>query len=231
MKVINLEQGSEKWFEYKWGRLGGSTVKHIKSDKRNDTFFNILSQLRRDFEIEESFTNDAMLRGTMLEDDGCDYLSSYTGIDFQKQGVWEYNKYFSVSPDRANKDLTIACEHKAPSPKTHAKYIYNGIIPEEHLDQCVSYFVANENLKELYFISYCPEDLYQQGFIIHIDLNTEFEVKKKRFKTLKNGELGKSTESYLENIKLSDIVKELKESVDNFSEELDSEISSIRQKF
>ena len=94
-----IEQNSIEWHEIKWRKIGGTLSKGLFID--SDTLFlDLLSQHLEEFEPSESFENYDMMRGKELEPFALQYISSYTGIDFQKTG-WLQSKHplLGISPD------------------------------------------------------------------------------------------------------------------------------------
>jgi len=154
----DIEQQTEEWFKIKWGRIGGtlSTGLFIKSDT---LMIDIASQRMEEFELSESFSNDAMDRGNELEPEARAYLNEYTGLDFLVSG-WlqcEENELLGISPDGLTLDEKIGCEIKCLGRKAHYSLLLSGEIEKQKLCQILQMFTVNPKLEKHYFIAYRQE--------------------------------------------------------------------------
>lgn len=155
-----IKQGSLEWFEIKWGKIGGTLSKGLFVN--SDTLFvDLLSQHIEEFEPSESYSNEAMERGNELEPFALQYISQYTGLDFQTTGWLQSKEYplLGISPDGLTKNEEVACEIKCLSRKAHTEILVNNETPKDKIPQIVHYFTVNPKLKKLYFISYRPESI------------------------------------------------------------------------
>lgn len=59
--------------------------------------------------------------------------------------------------DGSGEKVTESTEIKALAGWRHVKIWLTDTIPADHKEQCIDYFVVNDDLDTLYFISYCPE--------------------------------------------------------------------------
>lgn len=155
----DIVQGTEDWFQIKWGKIGGTRSKGLLT--KGDTLkLELLAEITEDFELEEDgFINTDMQRGIDLEPLAFEKTIEYTGINFYRAG-WlqsEYNDLLGISPDGISECLKYAAEIKCPASKKHIKTILEGKIPSDHLHQCIHYFTVNDKLEKLFFISYRPE--------------------------------------------------------------------------
>lgn len=170
-----IEQGSQEWHEIKWGKIGGTLSKglFVKSDT---LLIDILSQRLEDFEPTDSYSSEAMERGSEMEPFAKQYLEEYTGLKFESTG-WiqsDVNELLGISPDGITSDNKIACEVKCFGRKKHTEILLSNEIPSENIHQIIHYFTVNEDLEKLYFIAFRPEST--KHFIKEIDLNTEFNI-------------------------------------------------------
>jgi len=165
-----IEQNSIEWHEIKWRKIGGTLSKGLFID--SDTLFlDLLSQHLEEFELSESFENEAMLRGKEMEPFALEYISSYTGIEFQKTGwLQSDNKLLGISPDGISECEKFATEIKCLSRKEHTKLLYENELPKDKLCQIIHYFTVNPKLKKLYFISFRPESI--KSFILEFTKDT-----------------------------------------------------------
>ena len=167
----DIEQKSIEWFELKWGKIGGTLSKGLFV-KGDTLLIDILSQQLEEFELGESFENEAMKRGNDLEPFAVEYLERYTGLQFEQFG-WlqsEDNSLLGISPDGLTADHKAACEIKCLSRKGHTKILMENEIPLEYIHQCCHYFTVNVDLESLYFCAYRPESI--KNFVKELTLES-----------------------------------------------------------
>jgi len=97
-----------------------------------------------------------MKRGNDLEPTARKMYIEKTGIDIEEVGfcISIENDYIGLSPDGFTKNRTGAIEIKCPSTKKHVQNIRMDKIPSEYKDQIIMYFLINEKLEWLDFVSY-----------------------------------------------------------------------------
>jgi hypothetical protein len=161
-----IEQGSEEWHKIRYAKIGGTLSKglFIKSDTLLE---DVLSELCEEFDLKDSYQNDAMIRGSELEPEARKALSSYLGIELLENG-WlqcEENEFLGISPDGITECETITAEIKCPASKKHLQTIRNNDIPNDNIQQCLHYFTVNPKLEKHYFCSYRPENIYKPIFV------------------------------------------------------------------
>lgn len=158
MKILDHEQGSEAWLQAREGVITGSEVKRVygtaAADYRHELIANALAPAK------EKGTSEAMERGTELEEDAIAVYEMEHGLT-EEVGLCIHDEYdwLGVSPDRLvkkGKKYVGAVEAKCPDTKTHIKYIEYDKIPTEYLPQVKQYFLVNQDLEWLDFISYDP---------------------------------------------------------------------------
>jgi len=161
MKVYKeIEQGSLEWHKIRYGKVGGSTSKqlHVKSD----TLLNELVSCRLepfDEDYEEGFKSAAMERGNELEPEARAALEVATGLKFEQFGWLEMDKceIMGISPDGLTADLKVGCELKCPSRAVHVRYVREGVLPSDYVDQIIQFFAVNQKLESVWFASFRPE--------------------------------------------------------------------------
>lgn len=215
MKVYDkIEQGSDKWFELRYGKVGGSTLKSLmtnetKSVTENAIYNSILAARFEPFVYEETYTSREMERGNMLEPMARLAYEDKFGVDVIQIGWAEMNDFAGISPD----GLIGSCEAleiKCPSANTHVSYMRNPMsMIEDYLWQCVMYFVVFDNLEVLNFVSYRPENTVCPLLVQTIHLSTEVRVNAK--KTAKIEELVLQAKNRIEELE-----KNTKNDLDNF---------------
>lgn len=173
----DIVQGSQEWFNIKWGKIGGTKAKGLFVD--SDTLFiDILSQKLEEFDYDEdSFSSSAMDRGSDLEPFARGYLNKYTGLVFKETG-WlqsEDNELLGISPDGITEDEEIQCEIKCFGRKKHTEILINQEIPGEYIHQCIHAFTVNPKLNKLYFIAFRPESTVN-SFVKEITLDSMIDI-------------------------------------------------------
>lgn len=169
-----IKQGSLEWHEIKYRKIGGtlSSGLFVNSDT---LFLDLLGQHLEEFEPSEGFESDAMARGKEMEPFALEYISKFTGLDFQQTGWLQSDiPLLGISPDGLTECERYACEIKCLSRKEHTSIIYNNEIPKDKIAQLIHYFTVNPKLEKLYFIAYRPESI--KPFIKEITRETVFDL-------------------------------------------------------
>jgi hypothetical protein len=165
---FDIEQGSEKWHEIRWGKVGGVLAKSLLG--KPETLINEIGscQLEPFSMDDDGYVNAAMQRGIDLEPVGRaemeKYISASLGRDIKLLHCgWLQNTtipVLGISPDGVSADLTIQIELKCPGKNKHAATLYGGVIPDDNIDQCLHAFTVNPLLEKLYFGSFRPQSEY-----------------------------------------------------------------------
>jgi len=194
MIEVKVEQGSQEWLKMRLGKITGTRLKEVfKSDNLSlvdELTAEIISEV-----VEENFVNAAMQRGKDLEPIVRDLYTQVTGIEIEEVGfcLSEENDFLALSPDGFTKDRKGAIEIKCPSTKIHVKYIRQDQLPNEYKYQVYNYFLVNQDLEYLDFVSFDDRFKTKPMYLkritrdeIQIDLyNTSAEVEKFCTKFLK----------------------------------------------
>jgi len=155
-----IDQNSEEWHKIKHGRIGGTLSKGLFVD--SDTLFlEILGQHIEEYEDEESYDSADMIRGKELEPRALEYISQYTGINFEQTGWLQSSDsdLLGISPDGLSECEKFATEIKCLARKAHTELIYKDETPKDKIPQIVHYFTVNPKLEKLWFIGYRPESI------------------------------------------------------------------------
>jgi len=164
----HTEQGSEAWFEARKGRPTASRFSDFITPAKCD-----LSKKATDFALELVaecfFPHHAAFFGTPWTDRGVD-LEAEARRAFEEHQGWAVEQVGFVTRD----DGVVGCspdglirgvdgtfetgegvEIKCPAPKTHVRYVYEGVLPEEYRLQ-VHGSMAVTGLNQWHFFSYAP---------------------------------------------------------------------------
>ena len=155
MLEVKVEQGTKEWKNLRLGKITGTRLKGIRSSNNLPIIDEMISELVVG-EAEFIFINDAMKRGNEKEPEARALYIEKTGADIEEVGfcISIDNDYIGLSPDGFTKDRKGAIEIKCPSTKKHVQNIRMDKIPSEYKDQVLMYFILNEELEWLDFISY-----------------------------------------------------------------------------
>lgn len=159
MKIVNVEQGSEEWFDYRKGKISGTMLADLYSKRGNRKlgFYELIAErLALDPDDE-----DRMERGIRLEDEAAQAFAEKTGKKLEIAGVCVHDDYPQIinSPDRLIKNngkYSEAVEIKCLSPARHLQAVIENKVPDEYEAQKLQYFIVNPDLKKLYFVFYDP---------------------------------------------------------------------------
>lgn len=157
MKVHNIEQRSSEWLELKKGKIGGTRNKQIKVKGGLPLIYELLGEEGL-CELEESYQSPKMKEAADMEPVAIIAYEKISGINIINSGWWEsdFSELVGLSPDGSDNTYTHGVEVKCPLAKTHVEYIINNIIPKVYMPQVIHYFVVNETLEKLDFVSFNP---------------------------------------------------------------------------
>ena len=121
----------------------------------------------------EIFQSNSMTRGIELEPEARTWYEFETDNDVREVGLVYLNedKKVSCSPDGLmdTKGLEIKC----PEPHTHIKYLREGILPKEYIQQVQGSMLVT-GLKQWDFLSYHPTI---KPFLITVDADEDYQEK------------------------------------------------------
>lgn len=159
MKIIDVEQGSDEWLEYRKGKVSGTMLGALysKREKRKIGFY----QMVADRLAIEPDDENVMDRGLRLEDEALKAFVKETGKIIERVGICVHDKFPEViqSPDALIKigdKYKEAVEVKCLGSAKHIQAIVENEVPVDHEPQMVQYFVVNPDLERLYFVFYDP---------------------------------------------------------------------------
>lgn len=159
MKILNLEQGSQEWFDFRKGKVSGTMLGDLYSKRggRKLGFYELIAE-RLSLDPDDE---NRMDRGIRLEDEAAQLFAEKTGKKVEIAGVCVHDDYPSIinSPDRLIKNggkYTEAVEIKCLSPARHLQAVIENKVPDEYEAQKLQYFIVNPDLKTLYFVFYDP---------------------------------------------------------------------------
>jgi len=167
MGIINLEQGSELWKEWRRSRLTATDIPIVLGSNPFKTKLELFEEklgLRSPTQI-----NEAMKRGQDLEPEARKLANELIGIDFEPC-VYESTRFPWLAssldgyfyPKDKNNDGYIL-EIKCPKEFTHLDAI-NGNLPEYYEDQIQTQLLVTQ-AEICYYFSYRPEEIQEYAII------------------------------------------------------------------
>jgi hypothetical protein len=160
VKVINISQNTDEWFDFRRGKISGSKLKDLCSKRggRKKGFYQLIAD-----RLEEAADyEDPRERGHRLEDEGLAEFEKKYGLEVNKDcGIWQsdLNPNLIVSPDggiEIDGEYVAAVEMKCLGGANHVQAVIENKIPDDYWEQAIQYFVINEKLETLYFTFYHP---------------------------------------------------------------------------
>lgn len=204
MKILNIEQRSDEWFNFRKGKISGTMLADLYSKRggRKIGFYELIAEsLAIDPDDE-----DRMDRGLRLEDEAIELFAAKYKKNVERVGVCQNEQYPQIinSPDglikkKGSDFYPEAVEVKCLSPARHLQAVIENQVPAEFEAQKIQYFIVNPNLEKLYFVFYDPR-------IVSVPLHI-IEVTRK--------ELGDLPEKYLQF--QVDQLKEVKEIIERLA--------------
>ena len=163
MPIIEAcKQREEIWFMLRAGNPGTSsfdkiiTTKGEPSKSAKDYMMQLAGELITG-KSEEQFQSVHMSNGTLREPEARDTFRFITDIEIEEVGlVWkDERKLFHSSPDGINTNLCTGLEIKSPKMVTHLKYLIDGKLPTEYIQQVQGSMYVCE-YETWHFMSYYP---------------------------------------------------------------------------
>jgi putative phage-type endonuclease len=166
MYEIKVEQGTTEWLQLRLGKITGTRLKAVLSTSDLVLIDEMITEIILGKQ-EDVFQTDAMKRGNELEPIARNLYIEKTGNLIEVVGFcMSYdNDYIGLSPDGFTPDRTGAIEIKCPSTKKHVQYLRMDKVPADYLPQVLMYFILNEELEWLDFVSYDDRFVIRPLFI------------------------------------------------------------------
>ena len=161
MKILDHIQGSEEWFAARCGIPTSSnfdkilTTKGVVSKQREKYLYRLAGE-KITGKSEETYRNDAMLRGQEMEAEARALYELMTGSKVEQVGlcITEEPTVYGASPDGlVGKDGLL--EIKSPLISTHVGYLLNKELPMDYYQQLQGQLLVTGR-KWVDFFSYYP---------------------------------------------------------------------------
>lgn len=175
MKIATMKQLSPEWFELKRGKIGGQRFGQVISNRENSLLFELLNERMSPWmEFEDEYVSDDMQFGKDNEPVARELYIKQSGIDFKEVGciISDESDIHLASPDGLNEGLGIVLEIKSTrNGAKHLKRFFNGI-DSEHWSQVKNYFSVSDDVKEVHWLSFCPDRFERPLVPIIVTLDT-----------------------------------------------------------
>lgn len=163
MKVYMCEQGTPEWLDLRCGIATASEFNSILTPKKGElasASWGYAAQL-----IAEKLTGGPdpwryegetadMRRGRAYEQEARDFFSFANGVAIDQVGFCVHdNGRWGASPDGLIGDHS-GLELKCPAPKTQIGWVYDGVLPDDHKNQCHGGMVVTGR-DSWWFMAYC----------------------------------------------------------------------------
>lgn len=191
MKIIECEQGTDEWLLARSGKVTASCFKDAIAQNRAKTgpgvstekYMNRLLAERMGAEPQETYSNDTMDRGSMVEQEAREEYEEATGYKVTQVGFVERDEDVGCSPDGLVGDDGMI-EIKCPNSSTHIGYCRGNRLPTTYVPQVQGQLWVCER-KWCDFVSYDPRIKDKPYFRIRVkrdeDYIKELEIKIRMF--------------------------------------------------
>lgn len=154
----DLEQGSIEWLQLRLGKVTGTRLKKLMAKDNLGLVDELIAEMVSE-QVEEIIPSFSMQRGSDLEPIARKAYEDFTGHKVELFGFLQSDRYewFGISPDGLIDEkgkFLKGVEIKCPDTDTHVRYIRQDSLPVEYKYQVYAYFIVNEDLLELDFVSF-----------------------------------------------------------------------------
>ena len=185
MQKMDEIQGSEEWHSARLGKVTASKLIDVLTKGKGEAESLTRAKYRMDLACEmlsstraESFTNDAMARGTELEPIARMFYEVKFNLAVKEVGFINHPTVpmSGASPDGLVGDDGLI-EIKCPNKNTHGNTILTGDIPAKYMSQ-MQWQMACTGRQWCDYVSFCPEMLFDlQMYVKRVPRDDEFIAK------------------------------------------------------
>jgi hypothetical protein len=164
MKTYTCPQLSDEWWELRRGRPTASAFDRILTPKTgkiaaaaDDLIYELIAEQfhREPMASIARYQNDAMKNGVAIEPEARKWYEFERDCAVEQVGfITDDEGRFGCSPDGLI-GTDGGLEIKSPSPKVHARYFAEGVLPADYRCQVHGDLIISER-KWWDFVSYCP---------------------------------------------------------------------------
>jgi hypothetical protein len=176
MRIVPCEQGTIEWHAARTGRITGSRISSVldvtkkgeEGAKRRTYRIELVAERLTGFAAEH-YVSPEMAWGSEYEQAAREAYEEYACVKVGSVGFVLHPTldFFGVSPDGLVGGQGCF-EAKCPKTSTHLRWMMDGVIPEEHRDQCLGHMICTER-PWCDFVSYDPRlPAYLRLFVVRM---------------------------------------------------------------
>ena len=184
MKIDMCDQGSDEWLKLKWGKIGGTRFGQLISSRDNVLKYEILKESISEWvpDFTDVWISEDMQYGIDSEPIARGILERIENIKIEQCGaiLSDFCKLSMASPDGIHTIEGGKIVHEIKSTRneaTHIKRMFEGI-DDKHLPQCLNYFCQSNEVKEVWYTSYCGFHANKKTVTIKLNRDSIIEVTK-----------------------------------------------------
>lgn len=169
MNISYIEQRSPEWYQLRKGKISGTRAKQLVSNRKNRLMYELLDERLSDMVMPDVYINDDMQFGIDTEPMVFDMYRNQSGIDFKQVGaiLSDFSPIHMASPDGLEADLGIVLEIKCTlHGAVQVMRYFDGVDPD-HMGQIVNYFAVSDDVREVHYVSYCP-NRPERPLVVHL---------------------------------------------------------------
>jgi len=160
MIVHNVEQRTQEWLDLRLGKITSTTFKKVVGKDWKKYIYSLIADEALGYAEENDFLSPAMEWGLSNEPFAAEEYEKQTGFQLLSAGFIQPDTipYIGLSPDRYYMDgeRIIGIEFKCPDTKKHIEIIHTNTIPSEWENQVHFWFLMDENIVQVDFVSFDP---------------------------------------------------------------------------
>lgn len=157
MQIKMVAQQSMEWWKLKVGMVSGTRFGKLVSNRKNRLVYELMNEKLSGKIDYDEYLSDEIQYGIDNEDVALEMYSNQTGIEVDKVGaiISDTIDISMASPDGISVDRSVVQEVKCTMHgDIHLQRIFEGV-ESTYIPQIINYFVVDDCIKHVDFISYC----------------------------------------------------------------------------
>lgn len=169
MKLLNCEQKSPEWWEFKVGKISGTRFGQAISGRKNRLIYDLLNEKLQGYIEQDEYESEDMQFGTENEPIARQLYSERLGVKFEEVGaiISDFSYIHMASPDGITPDRNTVLEIKCTqNGAIHIQRFFDGV-ESAYMPQIINYFAVSDEVRSVHWISYCPYRT-ERPLVIHV---------------------------------------------------------------